>query len=203
MTRSRRSRVSSLRLAVHGPGLSLSLRLVRASGSSESDSESQPEPEAPSLSPALRRGRAVMQLSQVASGGRGSCSESPGPSPARATDVKVDGDVGSGPTAESGWRPGPAAAGAAAGAAIVTVRRPARGQPVSEPFCPRLLHELSWWCGGTIYNRTLWRPGFESRFGQVGSVIPSGPGPVLSPPNLHNRTNAPECQPSLPSRSRS
>jgi hypothetical protein len=26
---------------------------------------------------------------------------------------------------------------------------------------------------------------------------------VLSPPNLYNRTNAPECQPSLPSRSRS
>ena len=25
---------------------------------------------------------------------------------------------------------------------------------------------------------------------------------VLSPPNLHNRTNAPKCQPSLPSRSR-
>ena len=126
---------------MHGPGLSLSLRLVRASGSSESDSESQPEPEAPSLSPALRRGRAVMQLSQVASGGRGSCSESPGPSPARATDVKVDGDVGSGPTAESGWRPGPAAAGAAAGAAIVTpgyAARPGASQcrsPFVRAFC--------------------------------------------------------------------
>jgi hypothetical protein len=42
------------------------------------------------------------------------------------------------------------------------------------------------------------------------TVRASGPGIqvrdtvwVLSPPNLHNRTNAPECQPSLPSRSRS
>jgi hypothetical protein len=65
----------------------------------------------------------------------------------------------------------------------------------------RLLLELSWQCSGAIHDLAPSRPGFESSSGQVASEWDSCYPSWCYP--SRRRTNAPECQPSLPSRSRS